>query len=233
MRSISHRPSSLARPSLIARPSLVAMSLAAALLWPSAQPAAQDVVLFEDVPSVDELNAVLFGTSEEAAAPMKTRAIRFHDEPDPAPPPAPSTGDVASADGTVPTPAPSTPAPSTPAQPPPEGTALGLNILFAYDSTNVLDESIPYLERLGEVLSLPENEEKVVSVIGHTDASGGVAYNQTLSEQRALAVGQYLVDAWEIDPNRLAVEGRGEAQPLGGSDPFDGRNRRVEFYAIE
>jgi outer membrane protein OmpA-like peptidoglycan-associated protein len=215
MRSMLDRP--------LPRFSLVAMSLAAALAWPAANSAAQDVVLFQDVPSVAELNAVLFGSSEEAAAPMKTRAIRFHDEPAPARPPAASTGQVASTAGSVPTPAP----------PPPAGTALGLNILFEFDSTNVLAESIPYLERLGEVLSLPENQEKVVSVIGHTDASGGAAYNQSLSEQRALAVGQYLVDVWQVDPSRLAVEGRGKAQPLAGTDPYDGMNRRVEFYAIE
>lgn len=216
MRSMLDRPS-------LHRPSLIAMSLAVALAWPAAHTAAQDVVLFQDVPSVEELNAVLFGNAEEAAAPTRTRSIRFHDEPAPARPPAASTGQVASTAGSVPTPAP----------PPPAGTALGLNILFEFDSTNVLAESIPYLERLGEVLSLPENQQKVVSVIGHTDAVGGAAYNQSLSEQRALAVGQYLVDAWQVDPNRLAVEGRGKAQPLAGTDPHDGMNRRVEFYAIE
>jgi OmpA-OmpF porin, OOP family len=212
----------LDRPSL-PRHSLMAMSLAVALAWPAAHAAAQDVVLFQDVPSVEELNAVLFGSEAEAAAPTRTRSIRFHDEPAPARPPAPSTGQVASTAGSVPTPAP----------PPPAGTALGLNILFEFDSTNVLAESIPYLERLGEVLSLPENQGKVVSVIGHTDASGGAAYNQSLSELRALAVGQYLVDVWQVDPGRLAVEGRGKAQPLAGTDPYDGMNRRVEFYAIE
>jgi outer membrane protein OmpA-like peptidoglycan-associated protein len=128
--------------------------------------------------------------------------------------------------------APAAPAPAA-TPPPPSGTALGLNILFAFNSTSVLPESVPYLERLGEVLTLPENQGKVVNIVGHTDASGGVAYNQALSEQRALAVGQYLVDVWRVDPNRLGVEGRGKSQPLAGTDPFDGINRRVEFYAIE
>jgi outer membrane protein OmpA-like peptidoglycan-associated protein len=208
--------------SVLDRPSLTTISLALALVWPGADAPAQDVVLFQDVPSVEELNAVLFGNAEEAAAEPKTRAIRFHDEPEPARPPAESTGQVASAAETVPA-----------DLPPPAGTALGLNILFEFNSVNVLPESIPYLERLGEVLSLPENETKVVSIIGHTDASGSVAYNQGLSEQRALAVGQYLVDTWQIDPNRLGVEGRGKSQPLAGTDPYDGINRRVEFYAIE
>jgi outer membrane protein OmpA-like peptidoglycan-associated protein len=209
-------------PAMPFRPPLVALGLAALLACPWTPTAAQDVLLFQDVPSVEELNAVLFGSVEEAAAPMKTRAIRFHDEPAPARPPAASAGQVASA------------APAAPASlPPPPGTALGLNILFEFDSTNVLVESIPYLERLGEVLSLPENQGKIVNIIGHTDASGGAAYNQSLSELRALAVGQYLVDVWQVDPNRLGVEGRGKAQPLAGTDPYDGINRRVEFYAIE
>lgn len=204
------------------RPSLVAMSVAVALAWPLAETAAQDVVIFQDVPSVEELNAVLFGDSEAAAAPTRTRSIRFHEEPAPARPPAASTGQVASA------------APTVPADlPPPAGTALGLNILFEFDSTNVVAESIPYLERLGEVLSLPENQGRVINVVGHTDASGGAAYNQGLSERRALAVGQYLVDAWQVDPARLGVEGRGKVQPLPGTDPYDGINRRVEFYALD
>lgn len=193
-----------------------------------AQQAGQELVIFQDVPSVEELNSVLFGTPPDAApAPIKTRAIRFHDQPaQPAPPPAPAPETA----GTVASTAPVAPAP---APPPPSGTALGMNILFEFNSTNVLPESVPYLERLGEVLTLPENQGKVINIIGHTDASGGEAYNQQLSEQRALAVGQYLVSTWQVDPNRLGVEGRGKSQPLAGTDPFDGVNRRVEFYSVE
>jgi outer membrane protein OmpA-like peptidoglycan-associated protein len=201
---------------------LTAATVAAALAGQPTPGAAQDVVLFQDVPSVEELNAVLFG-DDASPPPMKTRAIRFHDEAPPPPPPPAGSSAVASA-------APSAPAPTPP---PPSGTALGLNILFEFNSTNVVAESIPYLERLGEVLTLPENQGKIVNIIGHTDASGGAAYNQALSEQRALAVGQYLVDVWQVDPNRLGVEGRGKSQPLAGTDPFDGINRRVEFYALE
>ncbi len=208
--------------------SVAAAAVAVALATQPVLGQGQEIVIFQDVPSVEELNAVLFGSGGTAApAPIKTRAIRFHDAPAPAPAqPAPATaGEVASA-------APVAPAPA-PAPPPPSGTALGLNILFEFNSLNVVPESIPYLQRLGEVLSLPENQGKVVNIVGHTDASGSAAYNQTLSEQRALAVGQYLVDTWQIDPNRLGVEGRGKSQPLAGTDPYDGINRRVEFYAIE
>ena len=214
-------------PRLIHLPSkvvcLTAATIVAAMAGLPNAAVSQEIVLFQDVPSVEELNAVLFGgDGMSEPAPMKTRAIRFHEEPAPARPAPETAGQVAST-------APAAPSPA----PPPSGTALGLNILFEYNSTSVMPESIPYLQRLGEVLTLPENAAKVVNIIGHTDASGGAAYNQTLSEQRALAVGQYLVDTWQIDPNRLGVEGRGKSSPLAGTDPFDGINRRVEFYAIE
>lgn len=206
---------------------LTAATMVAAIACLPNAATAQELVLFQDVPSVEELNSVLFGgDGTTAPAPMKTRAIRFHEEPAPTGPAPETAGEVASAAPTAPSPAPAPP-------PPPSGTALGLNILFEYNSTSVMPESIPYLQRLGEVLTLPENAAKVVNIIGHTDASGGAGYNQTLSEQRALAVGQYLVDTWQIDPNRLGVEGRGKSSPLAGTDPFDGINRRVEFYAIE
>jgi outer membrane protein OmpA-like peptidoglycan-associated protein len=204
---------------------LATTTLGTVVSLPAAVADAQELVIFRDVPSVEELNSVLFGAPEEETAGPKTRSIRFHEAAPPAQPaptqePTTSAGDVASTAPMAPT-------------PPPSGTALGLNILFEFNSTSVLPESIPYLQRLGEVLTLPENSTKVVSVVGHTDATGGAAYNQTLSEQRALAVGQYLVDTWAIDPNRLAIEGRGKSQPLAGTDPFDGINRRVEFYALE
>ncbi len=215
---------------------LAALVLTSTLAWAPLPALAQDTVIFQDVPTVDELNAVLFGKPADPAAPaMKTRAIRFHGAAAEAPP-APAAVQAQVPAPSAPAPAPEAAVASTepiaPAPPPPAGTALGMNILFAYDSTDVLPESVPYLQRLGEVLNLPENQGKVIDIIGHTDATGSAAYNQSLSEKRALAVGQYLVDTWHIPVERLGVEGRGESQPLAGTDPNDGVNRRVEFYAV-
>ncbi len=213
---------------------LAALLLTSALAWTPLAAAAQDTVIFQDVPTVDELNTVLFGKpADPAAPPMKTRAIRFHGAAAATPPPATVPAEVPAQAAPPPEAAVASTAPVAPSPPPPAGTALGMNILFEYNSTNVLPESFPYLERLGEVLNLPENQGKVINIIGHTDATGSAAYNQGLSEQRALAVGQYLVDAWQVSPERLGVEGRGENQPLAGTDPNDGVNRRVEFYALE
>ncbi|MCB1993608.1 MAG: OmpA family protein [Geminicoccaceae bacterium] len=213
---------------------LMALLLTTALAWTPMAAIAQDTVIFQDVPTVDELNAVLFGKpADPAAPPIKTRAIRFHGAAAASPPPASVPAQVPAQAAPPAEAAVASTEPMAPAPPPPAGTALGMNILFEYNSTNVLPDSLPYLERLGEVLNLPENQGKVINIIGHTDATGSSAYNQGLSEQRALAVGQYLVDVWQISPERLGVEGRGENQPLAGTDPNDGVNRRVEFYALE
>ncbi|MCB1885215.1 MAG: OmpA family protein [Geminicoccaceae bacterium] len=213
--------------------------------------AGQDVVIFQDVPTVDELNGVLFGKRGEAAhgeaaqgetkpIALKTRSIRFRDQATPAAPlpeapAAPAPAAVAVQESLpAPTPEPVQTASlgEAPAPAPGGGVALGFNILFRLNSTEMLPESKPYVDRLGEVLSLPENEGKSLVVVGHTDASGDEAYNQHLSEARAQAVRAYLADAWHVPIANLDVKGVGEGSPLPGTDPLDATNRRVEFYAL-
>jgi OOP family OmpA-OmpF porin len=79
---------------------------------------------------------------------------------------------------------------------------------------------------------LMTQEPQVALLIkGHTDASGSDSYNQVLSEHRAAAVQDYLVRSYRIDPARVVAQGRGEAEPLT-ENPYDGKNRRVEFERI-
>jgi outer membrane protein OmpA-like peptidoglycan-associated protein len=70
-----------------------------------------------------------------------------------------------------------------------------------------------------------------LTVVGHTDNTGGDAHNQKLSERRALSVAQYL-EAKKVDPMRLATAGKGESQPAASNASDAGRqaNRRVEIY---
>jgi outer membrane protein OmpA-like peptidoglycan-associated protein len=70
-----------------------------------------------------------------------------------------------------------------------------------------------------------------LTVVGHTDNVGSDAYNQRLSEQRALSVAQHL-ESQRVDPLRLATAGKGEAQPVASNASDAGRqaNRRVEIY---
>lgn len=73
-----------------------------------------------------------------------------------------------------------------------------------------------------------------VEVQGHTDAIGEVAYNQTLSQQRAEAVLAALV-ARDVPPEKVVARGYGNQRPVASNDTEEGRaeNRRVEFDIVE
>ena len=73
-----------------------------------------------------------------------------------------------------------------------------------------------------------------VTVVGHTDSIGDVAYNRDLSLRHAQAVADYLV-AKGIDPADLTAVGFGEAQPRASNASSEGRvrNRRIEFRVRE
>lgn len=96
------------------------------------------------------------------------------------------------------------------------------------ESRQILDEAISILERYPDLR---------VEVAGHTDSKGSEQYNQGLSERRASAVYQYLLERG-VDRNRLSgPTGYGEARPIApnthedGSDNPEGRaqNRRTEL----
>ncbi len=107
--------------------------------------------------------------------------------------------------------------------------AIGLPIKFAYNSADVLDESKPYLNEVGRMLNLPEYSDQRLVIEGHTDALGSEGYNQYLSERRAASVKSYLQSHFNIAENRLFINGVGESQPLPGTDPNSGVNRRVQL----
>jgi outer membrane protein OmpA-like peptidoglycan-associated protein len=102
------------------------------------------------------------------------------------------------------------------------------NVLFAFDKSNLSEEAKTNLDKLVVVLnSYPDTD---IEVQGHTDSKGSEAYNQTLSEQRAVTVSAYL-SGKGIAYNRLTIKGFGETLPKYENDTADGRtqNRRVEF----
>jgi outer membrane protein OmpA-like peptidoglycan-associated protein len=69
-----------------------------------------------------------------------------------------------------------------------------------------------------------------LTIVGHTDNVGGAAYNQKLSQERAVAVAHYL-ESKDVNPVRLATSGKGESAPIAsnGSDAGRQANRRVEI----
>ena len=70
---------------------------------------------------------------------------------------------------------------------------------------------------------------------GHTDAIGSDAANQRLSEKRAYAVVNFLVQYGGIDAKRLQAKGYGESQPVASNETDEGRqlNRRVDFVILK
>ena len=109
----------------------------------------------------------------------------------------------------------------------PEG--FGFLINFAFNSSDILPDSRPYLDQVGEMLNLEHVKDQKIVIEGHTDASGAESYNHSLSQQRATAVKQYLVQAHRIEPARLVTFGKGESELLPDRAPTDPMNRRVQF----
>ena len=72
-----------------------------------------------------------------------------------------------------------------------------------------------------------------IGITGHTDAQGDDAYNQALSEQRAMAVAEFLV-AHGLDRDRLLIAGVGSSRPVADNGTPRGRerNRRIDFELL-
>jgi outer membrane protein OmpA-like peptidoglycan-associated protein len=105
------------------------------------------------------------------------------------------------------------------------------NIFFDTNKSEIKDESKPELKKLVDFLNL--NPTVRIEVSGHTDNVGSDQLNQTLSENRAKSVYQYLVTN-NINPTRLVYKGYGETQPVASNDNEEDRskNRRTEFKII-
>jgi OmpA-OmpF porin, OOP family len=74
----------------------------------------------------------------------------------------------------------------------------------------------------------------VLEIAGYTDNIGDAAANATLSQQRADAVRNVLVQAG-VDPSRLVAKGYGNANPIASNDLLEGRfrNRRIEYHVLK
>lgn len=102
------------------------------------------------------------------------------------------------------------------------------NIFFETGSSKLLPSSYPELNKL--LWTLRDNAQMKMEIRGHTDNVGTDEYNQQLSEDRAEAVYQYLIDRG-IESGRLSYKGFGETRPVAGNETEAGRkqNRRTEF----
>ncbi len=102
------------------------------------------------------------------------------------------------------------------------------DVLFATDSATLRSDLTRDIKAVaGSLLKYPNS---TVEVIGHTDNSGSAAYNQDLSQRRAVSVANVLRDSG-VPNGRIAAYGRGEDQPIASNLTPAGRaqNRRVEI----
>ena len=102
-------------------------------------------------------------------------------------------------------------------------------VYFDFDRATLKPESNRALSMLAELLR--RQSQWRLRIEGHTDNSGGDAYNQNLSMRRAAAVEAALVQRFSLDPARLTSVGFGAKRPVETNDTIAGRahNRRVEL----
>jgi outer membrane protein OmpA-like peptidoglycan-associated protein len=106
---------------------------------------------------------------------------------------------------------------------------LSGSLLFPSGEERVSPIADQSLDQVAHALA-QQPEDTTFAIEGYTDSSGSESENQQLSARRAQAVANHLTDSG-IDPSRISVVGRGEAEPIADNDTNEGRasNRRVEI----
>ena len=102
------------------------------------------------------------------------------------------------------------------------------DLLFATDSASVRPDLNADIRAVASSLLKYPNSR--IEVVGHTDNTGGAAYNQDLSQRRASSVASILLNSG-VPSGRVSAYGRGEDQPIATNLTPEGRalNRRVEI----
>lgn len=104
-------------------------------------------------------------------------------------------------------------------------------VQFQTGSANLKSESNLVLNQISDILA--RYPDFVMEISGHTDNVGRTSFNQTLSEKRAKACYDYLIDRG-VSAARLSHSGYGDSRPVSTNENEKGRalNRRVEFNLI-
>jgi len=102
------------------------------------------------------------------------------------------------------------------------------DILFAVDSATLRPDLRADLQVIAA--NLRRNPDSMIRVVGHTDSTGALAYNQRLSERRAESVAAVLIENG-VSGRRIITTGMGPSDPVASNATASGRaqNRRVEI----
>ena len=109
---------------------------------------------------------------------------------------------------------------------------FSVEIQFDLDKAIIRPQSYHTLGTIADALHHPAMWSYRFLVVGHTDARGAREYNMELSDRRAEAVRKVLIEAFNIEPQRLFAVGFGEEQLLDSKNPNSGKNRRVQLINI-
>jgi outer membrane protein OmpA-like peptidoglycan-associated protein len=108
---------------------------------------------------------------------------------------------------------------------------VSMQIGFDFGSSRVLERDLDKVERLAQALNAEGLREVPYEVVGHTDATGSMAFNIKLSQQRAQSVLDQLVERG-VQRARLSSVGKGPVELLNKEDPAAAENRRVEIRVL-
>ncbi len=105
-------------------------------------------------------------------------------------------------------------------------------IQFEPSKSYLLSSSYETLDGLADWLK--KHPKNIIEIGGHTDKGKNYEYNMTLSQERANAVMNYLVQRG-VNPNQLKAKGYGSTKPIANNETVEGRklNRRVEFIVLQ
>ena len=107
-----------------------------------------------------------------------------------------------------------------------------VDVLVAFDKAELSAQAAPRLDKLANFLK--QFPDRKLLIEGYTDSVGGDRYNQDLSDRRAQAVRDALVQRG-VDSSRISARGYGKAHPVADNASPEGRamNRRVEIVIAD
>lgn len=124
------------------------------------------------------------------------------------------------------------------------GVRIKDDLLFPLGSAELSARGKEVLREVVETLEMEGRPERVLRVVGHTDNTPIVKPetkaqfpfgNLQLSAQRAVVVGNFLIEECKVPRNRLGVEGYGDTRPLKENSSTENKalNRRCEIYIVD
>ena len=216
--------------------SIMALASGAMLLF-GGPVLAQTVSVFDDAPSIEQLRGIMIPESRPglsrsiviqqpniASSSSAVQRVSTDMQTTPRAPVAPpKTSPAPVVQASVPV-----HAPKPDSKPADKAGIVAFHVNFDFNSAALPDSAHEMIDLIAQLMK--ESPDIKVRVEGHTDAVGSVSYNVSLSERRAISVGEYLVKQG-VDPSRLTLAGKGMAEPLAGNK-YGPANRRVQFVRL-